>query len=345
MKTDYLAWMASETPSRWNNDSADHIEIEEAEESGAVGVTTNPPLTHAVLSQYSELYRNETASMDSALRGDDRVLALIGIVVRRIAKRFTGLFHSSGGKIGFVRAQVNPMDSADKASMLAMGLEFASWGENIKVKIPGTRAGIWVLEELASRGIPTNPTVCVSVSQILAAAEANERGRVRAMKSGIPPADSTAAFVMGRLQDYLSVLNRKRNLGLSDEDIESAMIAAAKRTYNLMTERGYEQRLMPAAFRSAKQVAQLAGAKVEMTIHPKIQLLINQAEAAGEIERSPGIDEPIDKAAVQRVSEAIPEFRKAYTVEGLSIDEFDTFGAAAMTLEGFSRAWQMLRTL
>lgn len=46
MKTDYPAWMALETPSRWNNDSADHIEIEEAEESGAVGVTTNPPLTH-----------------------------------------------------------------------------------------------------------------------------------------------------------------------------------------------------------------------------------------------------------------------------------------------------------
>lgn len=45
MKTDYLAWMALETPSRWNNDSADHIEIEEAEESVAVGVTTNPPLS------------------------------------------------------------------------------------------------------------------------------------------------------------------------------------------------------------------------------------------------------------------------------------------------------------
>lgn len=70
MKTDFPAWMALETPSRWNNDSADHIDIEEAEESGAVGVTTNPPLTHAVLSQYSELYRNEAASIDSTLRED-----------------------------------------------------------------------------------------------------------------------------------------------------------------------------------------------------------------------------------------------------------------------------------
>ena len=79
--------------------------------------------------------------------------------------------------------------------MLAMGKTIASFGKNVMVKIPGTKAGVWVLEELAALGIPTNPTVCVSLPQVIATAEAYARGCERAVKAGLKPAESTTALV------------------------------------------------------------------------------------------------------------------------------------------------------
>ena len=45
----YLKWMAENTDTDWCNDSAIAAEIDAAMASGAVGCTTNPPLTFQVL--------------------------------------------------------------------------------------------------------------------------------------------------------------------------------------------------------------------------------------------------------------------------------------------------------
>ncbi len=346
MKINYLAWMAANTPSQWCNDSAMFDDIENAFENGAVGVTTNPPLTYQVLTETSEPFAQELAAIDRLLKGDERVVNLIGIVVRKIAGKIHAKFSASSGAYGYVRTQVKPLDSHNREAMLTCGKIFAAWAENVKVKIPATAAGIWVLEELAALGIPTNPTVCVSVSQILSTAQANERGLKRASAAGIQPAPSSCAFVLGRLQDYLAVVNDDRQTGLSVSDLENAVLAAAKRCYRLLKEGGYQQVLMPAAFRCARQVSEMSGSAVEMTIHPKIQKLIVEADEKGQLTREPAFDNPVDPASLERVSTALPEFVTAYEPDGLTIDEFDTFGATAMTLAGFNKTgWQKLLTL
>lgn len=346
MKNEYLSWMAANTPSQWCNDSAMFTEIEHAFKDGAVGVTTNPPLTYQVLTEMPELFSQDLAALDGQVQGDERVINLIGLVVKKIASKIHETFTESSGAYGYVRAQVKPLDSKDRDAMLTCGKTFASWAENIKVKIPATAAGVWVLEELAALGIPTNPTVCVSVPQILATAEANERGIQRAIDAGIRPAPSSCAFVMGRLQDYLTVVNIERQTGLSVTDLEDAVLAASKRCYNLLRERGYQQVLMPAAFRCARQVSEMSGSAVEMTIHPKIQKMIVDADEKGELKREPTIENPVDPESIERVSNALPEFVKAYEPDGLAIDKFDDFGATAMTLDGFNTTgWQKLLTL
>ena len=110
---------------------------------------------------------------------------MIGIVVRNISRMLGDMYQSSNGKNGYVRSQVQPSLLSDGEAMLKMGKKISSWGKNVMVKIPGTAAGVWVVEELAALGIPTTPTVCPSVSQIVAMAEANERGRKRAIEKGI----------------------------------------------------------------------------------------------------------------------------------------------------------------
>ncbi|MGI5877816.1 MAG: transaldolase family protein [Christensenellales bacterium] len=342
----YLRWMSENTPTKWCNDSAKMDELDAALASGAVGCTSNPPLTYETLTATPALYGDGLEAIRAVPPGDERAVACISVVVRHIAARLADIYESSRGEYGYIRAQVQPSLSGDADAMLKMGLLFASWAPNIKVKIPGTKAGIWVLEELAARGIPTNPTVCVSVSQMTAAAEAHERGVARARAAGIAPAPSTAAIVMGRLQDYLTTLNEERGAGLPVSDLEWAALAVAKRCCRLYEERGYQQIVMPAAFRCAMQVSELAGARAEMTIHPKIQDAVIEADAAGKLARGSNIGNAIDEDAVERVRRALPAYTLAYEENALSPDEFDRYGATQMTLRGFDvTGWQKLRTL
>ncbi|WHH58799.1 transaldolase family protein [Petroclostridium sp. X23] len=342
----YLKWMAENTDTQWCNDSALVEDLKAALSIGAIGCTSNPPLSYQALTETSEIFKEAVEKIPADLTGDDRVVELIGAVVKHISNMLSDMFEKEGGLKGYIRAQVKPKDSANAEAMLRMGKTFASWGKNIMVKIPGTAAGIEVLEELAALGIPTNPTVCVSVSQIVAAAEAHERGVKRAIEAGIEPAPSTAAIVMGRLQDYLAALNKERNAGVSTYDLECASLAVAKRSYQILKERGFKTVLMPAAFRCARHVSEMVGSNVVMTIHPKYQEAVKKAEEEGTIRREISIDKPVDADALERVSKALPEFTLAYEPDGLAVKDFDTFGATVMTLEGFDvTGWQKLLTL
>ena len=60
--------------------------------------------------------------------------------------------------------------------MLAQGVHFTTLAPNIIVKFPATAAGIRAIEEATARGVSVNVTVCFTVPQALAAAEAIERG-------------------------------------------------------------------------------------------------------------------------------------------------------------------------
>ena len=46
------------------------------------------------------------------------------------------------------------------------------------------------------------------------------------------------------------------------------------------------------------------------------------------------IDEPVDPK-IMKTLQSIPEFVRAYEPDGMTIDEFDTFGATLRTIRGF----------
>lgn len=346
-QNDYLKWMAANTATQWCNDSALPADYRDAVKFGAIGVTTNPPLSYQLLTEHPELFKDKIDDIKSRIADpNDRVVEYLGLVVRYIASEFEGMYDRSRGRIGYVRSQVEPRKSADAQAMFEMGKQIASFGKNVMVKIPGTKAGVWVLEELAALGIATTPTVCVSVPQVIATAEAYERGCARAVKAGRMVAESTTAFVMGRLQDYLVVENERLGSPVTVADLEMACLAAVKNAYRIFKERKFAQRIMPAAFRCSAQVTELAGGDFHMTIHPKVQDQIIAEEAKGLVKREVRIDAPVDEKIVQKVLKAIPDFKKAYEGDGMTADQFDQFGAVKMTLEGFDKTgWQKLLTI
>jgi transaldolase len=345
MNQTYLSWLASETNTHWNNDSAVHSQVETACIQGAIGVTTNPPLSHEALVADTGLYSATLAKLDKSLPDDEFAFQAMCLVVKHFSKYFLELHEKRGGFYGGVRAQVAPNLRANAQSMLDYGKRLATIGKNILVKIPGTKAGISVLEELAALGINTNPTVIVSVPQAIAAAEAFERGRQRAIQAGLSAPVSTCAVVMGRAQDYFASLNKERNLGLTATDLEWAVLAIVKRSYAIYQKKGYHSLIMPAAFRAPLQVEQLAGGNFWATIHPKIQAAVEDADKTGMIQRKLFVDAPVDESAIKRVAAVLPEFKAVYEPDGLTMDQFDAFGGVAMTLDGFHEGWKKLVSL
>lgn len=342
MASSYMHWLATESGSHWNNDSALLDQVLNAEKNGAVGVTTNPPLSFEALSTETDYY---TSLPDKSLPDDEFAFQAMSLVVKRLSDHFLPMHEARGSYFGCTRAQVAPNQSRDADAMLESGKRLGAINKNVMVKIPGSKAGMKTLEDLAALGIPTNPTVVTTVSQAVFAAEAFARGAARAEKAGLKPAWSTCAVVMGRAQDYFASLNTERNLGLSTNDLEWAALAIVKRCNEIYRRKGYTSRIMPAAFRCAMQVEQLAGGDFHSTIHPKIQKLVEEADAAGAIRREKFVDAPVDAAAVERVAKAIPEFGLSIEEGALGLDDLDSFGSVVMTLNGFDAAWQKLYTL
>jgi transaldolase len=59
---------------------------------------------------------------------------------------------------------------------------------------------------------------------------------------------------------------------------------------------------------------------------------------ASDIEVVPRMQNPVDPKIVETLLKHFPDFKRAYTEDGLSHEEFDTFGSTRRTLRGFIAA-------
>ena len=82
----------------------------------------------------------------------------------------------------------------------------------------------------------------------------------------------------------------------------------------------------------------LVGGDIIHTIPYAWQRLYN----ASDIDVRRTQDEPVDPAVVEEIYRKFPDFRRAYDEGGLSIDEFDTFGATVRTLRNFIGSYHEL---
>ena len=179
--------------------------------------------------------------------------------------------------------------------MLAQALRYASWGENIAVKLPTVKAALPVIEELAARGIAVCTTLNFSVSQALAAGEAYERGAARARAAGVPVRPCFAVQQGGRLDEYLWETAQDNGIDVPPEDISKAGNAVCKKAYRLFRERGITATIMPAGLRGVHHLAAMAGADVVFSLQARVQRLAIEAD----LPRVERIDEEVPAAVVE----------------------------------------------
>ena len=57
------------------------------------------------------------------------------------------------------------------------------------------------------------------------------------------------------------------------------------------------------------------------------------------------MDQPVDQAIVAELSAKLIDFRRAYEPDGMTVDEFTSYGATARTLRGFTQSYADLVAL
>ena len=98
--------------------------------------------------------------------------------------------------------------------------------------------------------------------------------------------------------------------------------------------------MLCAAFRNVLQWSELIGGDLVVSPPFKWQKRINDSD----YQVVPRIDEPVDAEHLDALKK-IPEFMRAYDPDGMTIKEFDTFGATRRTLRQFLQADADLDTL
>lgn len=335
----YLNWAIRNTKTSWWHDSADPAELQLGLDRGAVGVTTNPYLSNVSLRKNREAWAEPIkAVLTQKLEKEKKAEALMQIVVTRAAAMLEPEFKRTDATTGYVCAQVNPSRAGDREAMLAMTKRFHAWAPNIAVKLPGTAAGLDVLEEAVSQGITCTFTVSFTVPQVIAVAEAHRKGAKRAQANGVKGGRCYSVIMIGRLDDYLREVAHDNQAGLEESDIRQAGLAATKRAYSMYKERGYDAELLIAALRGTHHMTEIAGADLIMSIAPAFQEPLMSDSLPCE-ER---IDREVPADVIGRLMK-LPEFVRAYEPDGMSPKEFVGFGATQRTLSQFAEVgWNLL---
>ena len=333
-----LHQMTQTTPTCLWNDSAAPDELLYSLSHGGVGATCNPVIVLDVMKKDLAHWRGRiehlTREMPTATEGQIawRIVDEMSI---KGAALLEEIFEKHKGRNGRLSVQTDPRFYRDSEAIVRQAEWFAGLARNIIVKIPVTAAGVTAIEEATYRGISINATVCFSLPQCVAVAEAVERGLKRREAEGkeIASMGPVCTIMEGRIDDWLKVVTDQRKLTIDRTALEWAGVAIFKKTYQLFQERRYRARLLAAAFRNTLQWSEIIGGDIVISPPYKWQVKFNESDVPVENR----IGRPVDAAIMTELMK-FEDFRNAYEEDGLPVADFDDFPPTRRTLRQFVEA-------
>ena len=334
--------MTETTPTVLWNDSSTLSELTTAIGWGAVGATCNPVIALAAIRSNLPRWQARIAEI-----AEDRPTAtesqigwqIVEEVSVEAATYLEPAFAQHNGRNGRLSMQTDPRLHRDASALVNQAEHFASLAPNVIVKIPATRVGIAAIEEASYRGISINVTVSFTVPQAVEAGEAIQRGMDRRAAEGkdISTMGPVVTIMVGRLDDWMKTVVERDGIDIDPEHLEWAGVAAFKRAYRVFQERGLHARLLAAAYRNQLQWTELVGGDIVLSPPFGWQ---ERFQASGH-DPLPRIDQRIDQRILAALR-TIPDFVRAYEVDGMTPAEFDDFGATRTTLRQFLEADEAL---
>jgi transaldolase len=316
------------------------------------GCTTNPPLSWQAIQSDVEFWDSWVSKLIRS-NPDLDLKALTWQtykeVVKRGAEMYLPIFEASGGRFGWISGQLDPRLFTETGQMVHDAEELSALSPNVMIKVPASMQGIEVLRTLASRGISTNTTVCFTLPQIMASAEATMEGLKIAEKNKVDLRRWRAVITMmiGRLteQDTLDLQAERKHIQLSWQDKHWFGIAVFRRAYRILTEGGYASKMLACSMRVGPLVAgtmrfwdveKLAGGDIVYTCPPYV--LEPLFELGDTLLFRPEINEEVPAAVMEKMLK-IPFCLQAYDPNGLELEQFNTHPSTLSTVETFSKGF------
>lgn len=175
---------------------------------GVVGVTTNPSIFNAAISQGEEY-----SSSITELKGrsaEEVVQILTTDDVRNACDLFTPIFTSSQGLDGRVSIEVDPRLAHDTQASIVQGRELWKIVDrpNALIKVPATLEGLGAVTALIADGISVNVTLIFSIERYVQVFEAFLQGLENRIESGksISEVTSVASLFVSRIDTAVDLL-------------------------------------------------------------------------------------------------------------------------------------------
>ncbi|MCJ7623402.1 MAG: transaldolase family protein [Anaerolineaceae bacterium] len=342
-----LRQMTETTPTQLWNDSCSIQELSDSIEiNGAVGATCNPSIVLSVLSKEWDLWKGKVQELikDLSIATDEQIAwILTEEMSKKAAELLLPIFKREKGKNGRLSIQTNPKFYRNADAIVEQAICFSGLAPNIIVKIPVTEAGVEAIEESTYRGVSINATVSFTLPQAIAVAEAVERGLKRREKENldISQMGPVCTLMVGRLDDWLRVIAARDGIIVNPWILDWAGVAVMKKAYRIYQERGYRLRLLSAAFRNHLHWSEFIGGDVVISPPYNWQIKYNNSN----IEVEDRMKNPVQTKIIEELKSNFKDFRSAYQEDGLSLQEFDEYGATRRTLRQFCQATEDLATL
>lgn len=332
--------MTMTTPTTYWTDSCSVEELKYGLARGTSGATSNPAIVLNVLKTEMHLWHDRILQViaDNPTWTETQVSwQVYQELARKGAELLMPVFERTDRKRGRLSIQTDPALYRNRHAILDQATSFSTLAPNMQVKVPATSAGIGMIDEATYRGVNLNVTVSFTVPQALAAAEAIERGLKRREAEGkdISTMSPRVTMMVGRNDDWMKVVVKRDGIDISPEYLEWCGVACFKKAYGIFQARGYRAGLLAAAYRNFLHWTEFVGGDVALTIPWEWQVKFNGSD----VKPTPHMQEPIDEAILDALYTKIPDFRRAYDEDGLTVQAFDTFGATVRTLRSFVEAW------
>ncbi len=333
----------STTKTDFWNDSCSISELTYAIEHGAVGATSNPTIVEQVLRLERDLWDDRihlVIAENPSWTDEDVMWKIFEEIGVKGAELLLPVFEREEGKKGRLSIQTNPSNYRNVDRMVEQAVRFASLAPNVQVKLPVTSKGLVAIEEATYLGVNVNATVSFTVPQAIAVGEAVDRGLARRQAEGLPTTDMTpvCTIMVGRTDDWMQVVTKRDGIIVNPAYLPWAGVAVFKKAYGIFQQRGFRARLLAAAYRHHLHWSEFIGADAILTIPAGWQKLFNSSQ----VEVRERMQIPVKPEIVTELSDRIPDFRKAYEPDGMTVTEFDTYGATVRTLRGFIASYHEL---
>lgn len=341
-----LLEVSRNTPTALWNDSADLDELSQSISFGGVGATCNPQIAYGTIKKHLDVWapRIKKIHEEHPTWGEAEIgWQAVKDMSVEAAKLLEPIFVEQHGHNGRLSVQTDPRLHNDAKALADQAEEFSNLAPNIIVKVPCTSIGVQAIEDATFRGVSMNVTVSFSVPQAVRSAEAIERGLDRRVAEGLPIDEMgpVVTIMAGRLDDWLKIVAERDREAIDPGVLEWAGIACVKHAYQIFQERGFRARVLVAAYRNTLQYSELTGGDLVLSPPFKWAKRVNDSGYTPDFD---AINKPVPADRMAAL-EKLPEFRRAYDPDGMTIEEFDTFGPTLRTLRGFLQADCDLETL